>query len=130
VWPSGVLYNQPLQRTGPALRVLVTGKSVGAGPASEFQSIIHPKRRRMQRVERQARKSEVARTGRIPVGTDVHHHHLRNPNSGYLLRVIRETEAMISSGECHPDWGRKRIEALQKMLEAKKGRFQKKRASK
>jgi hypothetical protein len=79
----------------------------------------------MQRAERQARKSEVARTGKIPAGTDVHHRHLRNPNSVYLYRVIRETEALISSGECHPDWGRKRIEALEKMLEAKKSRFQK-----
>jgi hypothetical protein len=84
----------------------------------------------MQRAERQARKSEVARTGKIPTGTDVHHRHLRNPNSAYLLRVIRETEALISSGACHPDWGRKRIDALQNMLEAKKRSFQKKRASK
>jgi hypothetical protein len=84
----------------------------------------------MRRVQRQARKSEVARTGKIPAGTDVHHRHLRNPNSGYLHRVIRETEALISSGACHPDWGSKRIEALQKMLEAKESAFQKKRAGK
>ena len=84
----------------------------------------------MQKTERQARKLEVARTGKIPVGTDVHHHHLRNPNSTYLYRVIRETKELIVSGECHAGWGRKRIEALQKMLEAKKVRFYKKRAGK
>jgi hypothetical protein len=84
----------------------------------------------MQRAERQIRRSEVARTGKIPVGTDVHHRHLRNPSIGYLRRVIRETEALISSGECHADWGKKRIEGLQKMLEAKESRLQKKRASK
>ena len=81
----------------------------------------------MQKAERQFRKSEVARTGRIPAGTDVHHRHLRNPSMGYLYRVIRQTEALISSGECHPDWGRKRIEALQKMLFAKECRLEKKR---
>jgi len=84
----------------------------------------------MQKAERRVRKSEVARTGRIPVGTDVHHRHLRNPSIAYLRRVIRETEALISSGECHADWGRKRAEALQKMLEAKEARLKKRRASK
>lgn len=84
----------------------------------------------MREAERKSRQTEVARTGRIPVGTDVHHLHLRNPSIGYLVRVIRETEALISSGECHPDWGKKRIEALQKMLEAKESNFLKKRASK
>ncbi len=84
----------------------------------------------MRRVEREARKSEVGRTGLIPVGSDVHHSHLRNPSIGYLLRVIRETETLISSGECHADWGRKRIEALQKMLDAKESKLQKKRVSK
>jgi hypothetical protein len=84
----------------------------------------------MQTAERQFRKSEVARTGRIPVGTDVHHRHLRNPSIAYLRRVIRQTEALISSGECHADWGRKRTEALQKMLKAKESRLEKKRASK
>jgi len=81
----------------------------------------------MQKAERQFRKSDVKRTGRIPVGTDVHHRHLRNPSIGYLYRVIRQTESLISSGECHPDWGRKRIEALQKMLFAKKSGLEKKR---
>ena len=81
----------------------------------------------MQKEERQIRKSEVARTGRIPAGTDVHHRHLRNPSIAYLRRVIRQTETLISSGECHADWGRKRIEALQKMLEAKQRRHEKKR---
>ena len=81
----------------------------------------------MRSVKRKVRNAEVERTGRIPVGSDLHHRHLRNPNSEYLRRVIRETEAMISSGECHPDWGRKRIEALQRMLEAKAGRLVKKR---
>jgi hypothetical protein len=84
----------------------------------------------MRRVEREARKSEVARTGRIPVGTEAHHHHLRNPSVSYLLRLLRETEALISSGQCHADWGRKRIEALQKMVDAKERRLLKKRASK
>jgi hypothetical protein len=84
----------------------------------------------MQKAERQIRKSEVARTGQIPVGTDVHHRHLRNPNIAYLRRVIRQTEALISSGECHADWGRKRTEALQKMLDAKERQLEKKRAIK
>jgi hypothetical protein len=84
----------------------------------------------MRKVKRKSRQTEVAQTGRIPVGTDVHHHHLRNPSIGYLVRVIRETEALISSGECHPDWGMKRIVALQKMLDAKESKLQKKRASK
>ena len=84
----------------------------------------------MQKVDRKSRQTEVARTGRIPLGTDVHHHHIRNPSIGYLVRVIRETEALISSGECHPDWGTKRIVALQKMLEAKESKLQKKRATK
>jgi len=80
----------------------------------------------MQKAERQERKAEVARTGRIPVGTDLHHRHLRNPSIAYLRRVLRQTEALISSGGCHADWGGKRIEALQKMLEAKERRFEKK----
>ena len=84
----------------------------------------------MLKVERKSRQTEVARTGRIPVGTDVHHHHLRNPSIGYLVRVIRATEALISSGECHPGWGKKRLVALQNMLEAKEDNLQKKRASK
>ena len=82
----------------------------------------------MQKAERQVRQSEVARTGRIPVGTEVHHRSLRNPSIAYLRRVLRKTEALISSGECHPDWGRKRAEALQKMLEVKRSRLEKKRA--
>ena len=81
----------------------------------------------MQKAERRVRKSEVARTGRIPAGTDVHHRHLRNPSIAYLRRVIGQTEALISSGQCHADWGRKRTEALQKMLEAKERRLEKKR---
>jgi len=40
----------------------------------------------MRKVTRKSRQTEVARTGRIPVGTDVHHHHLRNPSIGYLVR--------------------------------------------
>lgn len=84
----------------------------------------------MRKVNRKSRHAEVSRTGLIPVGTDVHHQHLRNPSIGYLVRVIRETEALISSGGCHPDWGKKRIVALQKMLEAKETKLQKKRTSK
>jgi hypothetical protein len=84
----------------------------------------------MRKVTRKARQSEVKRTGRIPQGTAVHHSRLRNPSIGYLRRVIRETEAQISSGDCHADWSRKRIEALRKMLEAKENRFQNKRARK
>jgi len=84
----------------------------------------------MQRAERQVHKSEVARTGKIPVGTDLHHRHLRNPSIAYLRRVIRQTEALTSSGECHADWGRKRTEALQKMLDAKERWLEKKRAIK
>jgi hypothetical protein len=80
--------------------------------------------------EAKVRQTEVARTGRIPVGTDVHHRHLRNPSIGYLVRVIRETEALISFGECHPDWGKKRIVALQKMLDTKERKLGKKHASK
>lgn len=82
------------------------------------------------RREGEVRRSEVARTGRIPVGTDLHHSHLRNPRIGYLRLVIRQTEALISSGECHVDWGRKRLDALRKMLEAKENRLQKKRMGK
>jgi hypothetical protein len=84
----------------------------------------------MQKSERRVRKTEVARTGKIPVGTDVHHHHLRNPSIAYLRRVIRQTEVLISSGECHAEWGGKRADALQKMLEAKERRLEKKRANK
>jgi hypothetical protein len=84
----------------------------------------------MQKAERRFRKTEVARTGKIPVGTDVHHRHLRNPSIAYLRRVIRQTEALISSGECHAEWGRKRTDALQKMLEVKERRLEKKRANK
>ena len=89
-----------------------------------------PPRTIMRNAKRKTHQTEVARTGRIPVGTDVHHRHLRNPSIGYLVRVIRETEALISSGECHPDWGKKRIVALQKMLEAKESKLQKKRPTK
>lgn len=78
----------------------------------------------MRRVERKARKEEVKRTGRIPVGSEVHHRHLRNPSFEYLDRVIRQTTALIWAGECHPAWGRKRIEALRKMREAKLSRLQ------
>jgi hypothetical protein len=84
----------------------------------------------MRKETQKSRQTEVVRTGRIPAGTDVHHNHLRNPSIGYLVRVIRDTEARISSGECHPDWGTKRIVALQKMLEAKERKLEKKRASK
>jgi hypothetical protein len=83
----------------------------------------------MHRVEREARELEVGRTGLIPVGTEVHHRRLRNPTIGYLLGVIRQTEALIASGACHAEWGRKRMEALRKMLEAKERKLQKKRVS-
>jgi hypothetical protein len=82
----------------------------------------------MQKTERRVRKTEVARTGKIPAGTNVHHRHLRNQSIAYLRRVIRQTECLISSGECHAEWGRKRTDALQKMLEAKERRLEKKRA--
>ena len=84
----------------------------------------------MRKVDRKSRQTEVARTGRIPVGTNVHLHHLRNPSIGYLIRVIRETEALILSGECHPDSCKKRIVGLQKMLDAKERKLEKKRTSK
>lgn len=76
----------------------------------------------MLKIKRKSRDSEVERTGRIPVGADLHHRRLRNPSAQYLRRVIRETEALISAAECRPEWGKKRIHALQKMLEAKEGR--------
>ena len=84
----------------------------------------------MRKVARKSRHTAVARTGRIPVGTDVHHLRLRNPSIGYLVRVIHETKELISSGECHPDWGTKRVVALQKMLEAKEDALEKKREGK
>jgi hypothetical protein len=84
----------------------------------------------MRKVDQKSRQAEVARTGRIPVGTDVHHHRLRNPSVGYLVRVIRITEALIASGGCHPDWGKKRILALQNMLEAKERKIETKRTGK
>lgn len=84
----------------------------------------------MRKVKRSVRNAELRGTGRIPVGSDVHHRHLRNPNLPYLRRVIRGTEALISSGECHADWGRKRIEALQKMLKAKERKVQRQRVRK
>jgi len=40
------------------------------------------------------------------------------------------SKTVISSGQCHADWGRKRIEALQTMLEVKERRLEKKRANK
>ncbi len=82
----------------------------------------------MRRIKRRVRNLEVERTGLIPAGSDVHFRHLHNPSIGYLLRVIRQTELLISTGECHADWGRKRIEALQNMLETKEVRLRKRRA--
>jgi hypothetical protein len=84
----------------------------------------------MQKAQRRVRQSEVARTGRIPIGSDVHHRRLTNPSIAYLRRVICQTEAQIASGQCHADWGQKRLEALQKMLAAKESRLEKKRATK
>jgi hypothetical protein len=72
----------------------------------------------------------VERTGRIPVGSAVHHRHLRNPSLAYLRRVLRETEALIASGGCHADWGRKRLAALLQLLEAKENGLAKRRSSK
>ena len=83
----------------------------------------------MRRVKRNARNEEVKRTGKIPVGSEVHHSRLRNPSFAYLDRVIRKTEALISSGECHPDWGTKRMEALRKMREAKLNRLRRQTVS-
>jgi hypothetical protein len=97
--------------------------------ASVTLCVIQTEEAGMQKAQRRVRSAEVARTGRIPGGTDLHHSHLRNPSVAYLRRVIRQTEALISSGECHADWGRKRMEALRKMLEAKESRFERKRAS-
>jgi hypothetical protein len=84
----------------------------------------------MRKVKRSVRAAALRGTGRIPAGSDVHHRHLRNPNLAYLRRVIRETEALISSGECHADWGRKRLEGLQKLLKAKELRLRWRRVSK
>ena len=84
----------------------------------------------MRKVKRKLRNVEVAQTGRIPVGTDLHHSHLRNPSISYLRRTIRQTEELMKSGECHLDWGRKRIEALTKMLEAKEDKIERKRNGK
>ena len=84
----------------------------------------------MRKVKRRVRNAAVRGTGQIPAGSDVHHRFLRNPNIAYLRRVIRETEALVSSEECHADWGRKRLEGLQKLLHAKELRLRKRRASK
>ena len=84
----------------------------------------------MKRYQRKLKESEVKRTGRIPVGTDVHFKHLRNPSIAYLHRVISQTELLISTGDCHPEWGRKRIAALEKMLDSKERRFETKRMGK
>ena len=83
----------------------------------------------MRRVKRTAHNEEVKWTGKIPAGSEVHHSRLRNPSFEYLDRVIRKTEALISSGECHPDWGRKRIEALRKLREAKLNRLRRQTVS-
>ena len=84
----------------------------------------------MKSLKRKTRYSEVKQTGRIPVGTDVHHRHLRNPSISYLHRVISQTEQMILSGECHADWGGKRIQALEKMLDSKEKKLEKKKNKK
>ena len=79
----------------------------------------------MKNLKRKTRDSEVKQTGRVPVGTDVHHRHLRNPSISYLHRVINQTDQMILSGECHVDWGRKRIQTLEKMLDSKEMKLEK-----
>jgi hypothetical protein len=84
----------------------------------------------MRKVTQKSRNAEVARTWRIPVGADVHHRHLENPSIEYLARAIRDTKAQVSSGECHPDWGAKRLKALQKLLDVKERKLQKKREGK
>lgn len=73
----------------------------------------------MRSVERRVRRAEVARTGKVPAGSDIHHLHLRNPRSKYLVRAIQKTLTQIDSGECHPEWGIKRLDALWAMLDSK-----------
>lgn len=80
----------------------------------------------MKKNKRKLRKSYVERTGRIPVGADVHHSRLRNPSISYLNRVINLTKQMVLDGDCHPAWGQKRIRALEKMLDAKEEKLENK----
>ncbi len=77
----------------------------------------------MRNVDRKARKRGVGRTGNIPIGTQVHFSRLRNPSIAQILFQLRKTEAEMKSGACHSSWGRKQIEALQRMLDAKKKKF-------
>jgi hypothetical protein len=85
----------------------------------------------MRKVKRSERNAQVVRRhGLIPAHSELHHNQLRNPSIGYLLRVIRQTEALIAAGECHQVWGRKRLVALQKMLDAKRSAREKRRLSK
>jgi len=80
----------------------------------------------MKSLKRKLRESHVQNTGRIPTGTNVHHRHLRNPSIAYLQCVIDATKQAILDGECHPVWGQKRAHALEKMLDIKEEKLERK----
>jgi hypothetical protein len=81
----------------------------------------------MRKVNRKRRREEVATTGSIPSGTQVHFRRLRNPSISQIRFNLRKTQEELESGTCHPTWGAKQLEALNQMLEAKLDKFAKKR---
>jgi hypothetical protein len=78
-----------------------------------------------RKLKRKIRNEEVAKTGRIPVGTQAHFGRLRNPSSALLRHLLRKTRAEITEGTCHPAWGAKQIEGLTRLLESKLNRLDK-----
>jgi len=81
----------------------------------------------MRKVSRKQRNEEVASTGRIPSGTQLHFRHLRNPSLAQIHLRLRKTQAELESGTCHLLWGAKQIEALTHLLQAKLDKLAKKR---
>ena len=73
----------------------------------------------MDSLARKARQGEVARTGRIPSGSEVHTGHMRNPNMWMISAYIQSVQGQLADGTCDPAWGRKRLAALEKMRDKK-----------
>ncbi len=72
------------------------------------------------------RRAEVARTGKIPFGSEVHVNHFHNLRYADLVAAYHRTEDEIKAGSCHRVWGLKRLAKLQRLIDSKVRKFEKK----
>jgi hypothetical protein len=48
----------------------------------------------------------------------------------FMIRYLNSLRKMLANEECHPDWGSKRVIKMEKRIELKEKRLEKRKASK